>query len=104
MKERFYIYTYISYCSSSEMIHRGDAQMNSYRYDRTTSAEDTPEMHRSLLVCTGLMVSCRVQGVRENRKQIWAFQVQPFNHIRNLGQRVHEHLLPGVHRGGRGFQ
>ena len=56
MKERFtYIYTYISYCSSSEMIHRGDAQMNSYRYDRTTSAEDTPEMHRSLLVCTGLM-------------------------------------------------
>lgn len=50
-----YIYTYISYCTSSEMIHRGDAQMNSYRYDRTTSAEDTPEMHRSLLVCTGLM-------------------------------------------------
>ena len=51
------------------MIHRGDAQMNSYRYDRTTSAEDTPEMHRSLLVCTGLMwvAGCRAFEKTENR-------------------------------------
>ena len=64
---------------------------------------------RCIAPCWCVRDWCELQGAGRSRKQIWlydirAFQVQPFNHIRNLGQRVHEHLLPGIHHGGRGFQ
>ena len=69
---------------TTEMIHRGDAQMNSYRYDRTTSAEDTPEMYRSLLVCTGLMWVAGCRAFEKIDVIRYKFQAQPFNHIRDI--------------------
>ena len=53
---------------------------------------------------------CELQGAGRSRKQIWydliwvsSSTVQPHSRY-ILGQRVHEHLLPGIHGGGRGFQ
>ena len=70
--------------TTTEMIHRGDAQMNSYPYDRTTSAEDTPEMYRSLLVCTGLMWVAGCRAFEKTDMIRYKFQAQPFNHIRDI--------------------
>ena len=112
------------------MIHRADAQMNSYPFDCRYFCWGLLWEHVSLLVCQyEIDVSCRVQGVGENRYDmiwiwydmiwydmiwydlidtIWYDTSFKFNSSTTfaiyLGQRVHEHLPAGIHVGGRGFQ
>ena len=53
---------------------------------------------------------CELKGAGRSRKQIWWYDDTSFKFNSSttiaiyLGQRVHEHLLAGIHGGGRGFQ
>ena len=69
------------------MIHRADAQMNSYPFDCRTSAEDSSEnMYRSLFVSTRLMWVAGCRAFEETDMMTWWYelQVQPLNHNRNI--------------------